>query len=641
MAKAKVKAEQFEFKTEVKQLLDLVIHSLYSHKDIFLRELISNASDAIDRLRFEALTNADLLEGDTDNKIKIVRDEKAKTITISDSGIGMSHDELSENLGTIAKSGTKAFLEQLQKNKQDVNLIGQFGVGFYSAFMVAETVSVVTKKAGSTEAWKWTSTGEGLFTIEPAEKATRGSEVILHLKEDALDYLKEWSLKEIVKKYSDFVAHPICMDVEKTEYPEGDDKDKKPTTKIVEETLNSQKAIWARPKSEIKEEEYKEFYKHLTHDYSDPLQWIHYSAEGNIEFKALLYIPGKAPFDLYYPESVKGIQLYVKRVFIMEDCKKLIPEYLRFVKGVVDSNDLPLNVSRELLQQDSQLEKIKNNLTGKILSTLKTTMEKDLPSYLKLYKEFGKVLKEGVHYDYDNKDKIVDLLLFGTTKTLGDELRTLEQYVSNMKDDQKEIYYLSAENMDVAKASPLLEMFRKKDIEVLFMTDPIDEWILNSVTEYKKKKLKAISKGDIDLDDAKTKETLQEKKKEHEGLLTFIQKQLDKDIKEVRFSSRLTDSASCLVSDENSVNKQMEQMFKAMGQPVPDQKKILELNPDHELVSVLEARFAKSPASTELKDYIELVYDQAVIAEGSTLKDPVGFIKRVSELMVKAGKTPL
>lgn len=641
MAKTKTKAEQFEFKTEVKQLLDLVIHSLYSHKDIFLRELISNASDAIDRLRIESLTNADLLESNHDFKIKIIRDEKAQTLTLSDSGIGMSHDELSENLGTIAKSGTKAFLEQLQKDKKDVNLIGQFGVGFYSAFMVADSVSVITRKAGSNDSWKWTSTGEGQFSIEPADKATRGSDIILHLKDDAQDYLKEWTLRDIVKKYSDFVEHAICMDVEKTEYPEGDDKDKKPTTKIVEETLNSQKAIWSRPKNEIKDDEYKEFYKHISHDYNPPLQWIHYSAEGNIEFKALLYIPSKAPMDLYYPDSIKGVHLYVKRVFIMDDCKKLMPEYLRFVKGVVDSNDLPLNVSRELLQQDAQLDKIKKNLTSKILSTLKTTLEKDLPEYLKLYKEFGKVLKEGVHVDQENKDKIVELLLYSTSKTVGDELRTLQQVIDNMKDDQKEIYYLAAENMDVAKTSPLLEMFRKKDIEVIFMTDPIDEWVINSIVDFKDKKLKAIDKGDIDLDDDATKETLKEKKKEHEGLLSFIQKQLDKDIKEVRFSSRLTDSASCLVADEHGMNKHMEQMFKAMGQAMPEQKKILELNPDHALIGVLQDRFSADPASPELKDFIELVYDQAILAEGSTLKDPVGFIKKVSELMVKAGKNPL
>ena len=632
--------KKFEFKTEVKQLLDLVIHSLYSHKDIFLRELISNAADAIDKVRFEALTNSALIEeGSADWKIKISADEKAKILTISDNGMGMTKEELIDNLGTIAKSGTKAFIEKIKSanEKTDLTLIGQFGVGFYSSFMVADKVEVISRHAASDKAYKWESTGEGGFEVTEDSKLTRGTDVVLYLKEEDLGYLKEYEIRGIVKKYSDFVEHAIVMDVEK-EVKENPD-DKKGKKEIVEETFNSRKALWTKSKSEVKEDEYKEFYKQIARDFQDPLKAIHYSAEGTIEFKALLFIPAKAPFDLYYPDAVKGIQLYVKRVFIMDDCKKLIPEYLRFLRGVVDSNDLPLNVSREILQQDAQLEKMKKNIINKVLSTLKTMLEKEYDEYLKFYKEFGKVLKEGTHYDYDNKNAILDLCLFESTKTAPGEYRTLKAYLEAMKADQKEIYYMLSESREAALASPHLEAFKKNDLEVLLLTDTIDEWLVNSVYEYEKKPLKAIDKGDIELpSDKEAKKGIESKQKEHKDLLEYIQTQLDADVKEVRFSSRLTDSISCLVSDDGAVTKQMEQMFKAMGQEVPHQKRILELNPDHEIIKILKNIYEINKDSSSLKDYCQLMYDQALLAEGGKLKDPLGFVKRVSELMVKAVK---
>ncbi|MEK6557369.1 MAG: molecular chaperone HtpG [Candidatus Margulisiibacteriota bacterium] len=642
MAKEKTATEHFEFKTEVKQLLDLVIHSLYSHKDIFMRELISNAADAIDRLRFEALTQPNLLDNKDPWQIKLIADKEAKTLTISDNGIGMNHDELVDHLGTIAKSGTKAFMEQIKKSGDNVNLIGQFGVGFYSAFMVADTVSVISRKAGEPLSHRWTSTGEGSFEIMPDKKESRGTDIVLHLKDEEQNYLNEYTLRQIIKKYSDFVEHAIVMDIEREETPkdsEGKDiKDAKPLKTIKQETLNSQKALWTKAKSEIKEDEYAAFYKHISNDFQKPLRVIHYSAEGNIEFKALLFIPEKAPFDLFYPDAVKGIHLYVKRIFIMDDCKKIIPEYLRFVKGVVDSNDLPLNVSRELLQQDTQLDKIKKNVVGKVLSELSKMMEKDYPEYLKFYKEFGKVLKEGVHYDYENKEKLVDLCLYETSTTTQGELSSFKQYVDRMSDDQKDIYYLSAESYAVALSSPHLEMFRQKGIEVLFMCDPIDEWFLNSVSEYKGKKLKAIDKGDIELGDEKKKEDIAEKQKEYKGLLGIMLTAVSDDVKEIRFSTRLTDSASCLVADEFGLSKQMEQMFKSMGQEAPAQKKILEINPDHTVVFRLKTLFETDPAAPEIKDYTQLLYNQALITEGSKPKDPVAFAKKVSDLMIKALK---
>lgn len=632
--------EQFEFKTEVKQLLDLVIHSLYSHKDIFLRELISNASDAIDKRRFQSLTNTAL---GTDNyKIKIVCDEKKLILKISDNGIGMTKEELLDNLGTIARSGTKSFLEKIKMEndgKSNLDLIGQFGVGFYSAFMVANKIEVVSKKVGQKEAYSWTSQGEGGFEISASGREEAGTDVIVYLKKDDKKYIDEYEIKQIVKKYSDFVEHPIVMDTKRNEYPKKEngetDYDAKPTEIIEEEELNSRKAIWVKSSSEITKKEYNDFYQHLSHDYNEPLKVIHYKAEGTIEFKALLYIPSKSPFNIYQPDNKKGIQLYVKRVFIMDDYENIVPEYLRFVKGVVDSGDLPLNVSREILQQDKHLEKIKKSVVKKILNKLKQIKEKEPEEYDKFYKEFGAVLKEGVHYDKDNKDLITELIMFKTTKS-DDKFKSLSQYVENMPEGQKDIYYLLASSEEEAKKLPVLEVFNKKGYEVFIMTDPVDDWVVSSVSEYKNKQIVAVDKGDVDIVGEEEKKGLEVKKEEFKDLLSFMSQQLTNNVKEVRFSTRLTDSVSCLVNDQYSISKNMEQMFKAMGQAVPVQKKILEINSEHKLVELLKKEYETDKTSELLKAYTELIYQQAVIAEGDKLQDPVSFTKKITDLMLKA-----
>ena len=634
----------YKFKTDVKQLLDLVTHSLYSHKDVFLRELISNASDAIDKVRFESLTNADVIEDNSDWKIKLYVDKEKKTLTISDNGCGMSKDDLKDHIGTIAKSGTQEFLEKLKESKEQNNpdLIGQFGVGFYSSFMVADKVTIQTRTAGE-QGCEWSSAGEAEFSLKDFPKLTRGTDIILHLKEDSEEFLEEHELRGLVKKYSEFVEFPVCMDVEKFEYP--NDKDgkpdynAKPDKSIEEERLNSTEAIWLKSKSDISDEDYNNFYKQLSHDFSEPIDRIHYSAEGVLEYKALMYFPARAPQDLYSRDAVKGLNLYINRVFIMNNCEKLLPVYLRFIKGVVDSSDLPLNVSREILQENPQMEKIKKGLVNKILSTLKDMKEKNREKYNEFYKEFGQVLKEGLHYDYENKDKIADLLLFETTKTEAGQLKSLKEYVEGMKEDQKEIYYITAENRTQALGTPQLELFRSKDLEVLLMTDYVDEWVTPQLNEYDKKPLKAVHRGEVSLEGEKEKEEeVKEKSEKYKDLLKAIEAKLTDDIKEVKFSTKLTESACCLTSDEAGMNAQMEQMMKAMGQEVPKQKKVLELNPTHPLVETLNAIYDKDALSEQFKEYVELIYDQALLTEGSQLKDPLGFARRVSELMVKAGK---
>lgn len=638
-----VQKETHVFKTEVNQLLDLVVHSLYSHKDIFLRELISNASDAIDKRRYQALTDQSLALAEGEWKIKLIPDKAAGTLTVRDNGIGMSHEDLITHLGTIAKSGTKEFLSQLKEKQGDMNLIGQFGVGFYSAFMVADRVAVVTK-AGEDQAYRWQSDGKGGFEIEEASKDQRGTDVILTLKEDCKNYLEEWELRQLVKKYSDFVEFPIAMDIEREEVPrdeEGKPKEgEKPVKTVTEETLNSRQAIWAKAKQDITEEEYKEFYQHVSHDFTDPLETIHYRAEGTTEFKALLYIPGHAPYDLFLQEGHKGVHLYINRIFIMSDAKTIIPQYLRFVRGVVDASDLPLNVSREILQQNAQLEKIKKNIVNKVLSTLKTMKDKDFDKYLKFYQAFGTVLKEGIHYDHDNKEKIAELLLFESTKQEPGQYRTLEQYVTDMPEAQKNIYYIISENRKAALASPHLEIFQSKQQEVLIMTETIDEVVVQGLMTYKDKPLKSVERGDLDLDDAekaKIEEEQQKAKETYKDLLGRMQDQLKDDIKEVRFSKRLTDSPACLVVDETGISKQMEQLFKAMGQEIPPQKYILELNPHHPLVEKMNSQMGQEDSSSKLADYISLVYDQALLTAGYKLKDPQAFAKRMTELMVQAG----
>jgi molecular chaperone HtpG len=613
--------ETMQFKTELKQLLHLIIHSLYSHKDIFLRELISNASDAIDRIRFEGLTKADLLEDNADWKIRLTPDEANRTLTISDNGIGMSRETIVEHLGTIARSGTREFLESLKQAdaKERPELIGQFGVGFYASFMVANKVTVLSRMAGApADGVKWESAGEGDFTIEPATKPTRGTDVILHLREDAKEFLNASKLHQLVKKYSDFVEHPIVMEV--------DNDGKK-----MEETLNARQAIWLRNKSDITDDEYNDFYKHLSHDTNVPLKTIHYKAEGAMEFKALLYIPAQKPFDLMWGDSNKGLHLYIQRVFILDDCETLLPRYLRFVRGVVDSPDLPLNVSREILQHSAPLEKIKSNLTSKVLGTLDEMKRKEFDKYVGFYHELGTFLKEGAYQDFENKKKLADLLLFESTKTDAGKLTTLADYLERMPGDQTEIYYLAGDNREVMEQSPLLESFKAKGWEVLLLTEPADEFVVDSLHEYKGKTLKAVDK--VGIDQANLSD---EKKQQFQPLLDYIKEKVP-DIGDARLTNRLKDSAVCLVSDEHAMSASMERMLQRMqrDKPMPVSKRILEVNPEHPLVQALEKLIAKDKSDARLERYARLLYDQAVILEGSKVKDPLTFAQRLNELLLK------
>ncbi|MBJ6799086.1 molecular chaperone HtpG [Geomonas propionica] len=638
-----------KFETEVQQLLDLVIHSLYSNKEIFLRELISNASDAIDKIKFESHSNMELLEGNADWKIKLHADKEAGTLTITDNGIGMSMDEVADNIGTIAKSGTKNFVAALKEQNLTDNpeLIGQFGVGFYASFMVADKVVLTTRRAGDKQyGCRWESTGDGSYSIEECEKETRGTEIVLHLKDEMKEFLDEWKIRSIVKKYSDYVQYPVVMDITRSE-PVKDAEGKViegggTIDTTTEETLNSMKAIWTRPKSEITEEEYEEFYKHISHDYDKPLSTIHYSAEGVSEFKAIVYIPSHKPFDMFLRDHKKGVHLYVKRVYITDNCEALLPDYLRFIKGVVDSSDLPLNVSREILQEDVQIKRIQKSLVGKVLSTLAEMKEKNIEDYLKFYAEFGPVLKEGIHFDYANKEKLQDLLLFESSKTEKGKLVSLKEYVERMPEGQKEIYFITGMSRESVENSPYMEALRKKDYEVLYMTDPVDEWVVQAVHEYQEKHLKAIDRGDLELDTEEEKKEKEAKKeeaqKEFGGVIEYIQETLKDRVKEVRLSSRLTESACCLVADEMGLNANMEKILKAMNQEVPEGKRILELNPEHQIMQVMTAMFEKDKNNPKLADYSELLFDQALLTEGSPIKDPLRFTKLVSELMVTSGK---
>lgn len=636
-----------QFQTEVQQLLDLVIHSLYSNRDIFLRELISNASDAIDKISFESHSDESLLEGNSDWKIKLVPNKDAGTLTIIDNGIGMNAAEVEENIGTIARSGTKAFMQNLKDKALSNNpeLIGQFGVGFYASFMVAESVTLETRKAGSKEhGCRWESKGDGSYTIETCSKELRGTEITLHLKDDFKEYLDEWKIRSIVKKYSDYIQYPVVMDITRSETvkdAEGKEIEGAGTIdKTEEQTLNSMKAIWARSKSEVSEEEYNEFYKHVSHDFEAPFKTIHFSAEGTSEFKALLYLPAKKPFDMFMVDRKKGLQLYVKRVFITDKCEELIPDYLRFVKGVVDSSDLPLNVSREILQEDVQLKRIQKGLVNKVLSTLAEVKEKEYEQYVKFWQEFGQVLKEGLHFDYANKEKLQELALFESTKTDAGAFVTLKEYVARMPLEQKEIYYITGTSRETLEQSPHLEAFRAKGYEVLFMTDPVDEWVVQALTEYDEKHLKAVDRGDISLDSEDEKKEkdkkLEEAKKEFSDLISAISEHLKDKVKEVRFSNRLTDSACCLVADEYGMNANMERIMKAMNQSVPESKRVLELNPDHAILKAMSSIYSTDKNASLLTDYADLLYDQALLTEGSQIKDPLRFTRLISDLMVKA-----
>ncbi len=626
--------EKLEFKTEVKQLLDLMVHSLYSHKEVFLRELISNASDAIDRARYESLTNRDILENGSDWKIKIIVDKDGGTLTISDNGIGMDHNEIIEALGTIAHSGTKEFLAALQSKevKDNPELIGQFGVGFYSSFMVADKITVLSRKAGRQDkkGVQWESTGDGTYTVSDIEKDSKGTDVILHLKDDEKTYLQQWEIESVIKKYSDFIEHPIVMDVEK----EVDSELKKgEKVKITEEkTLNSMKALWLKDKSELTSDEYNEFYKHISHDFTPPAKVIHYKAEGTSEFTALLYIPSRAPVNILYKDYKMGPTLYVKRVQIMDHCEELIPQYLRFVKGVVDSSDLPLNVSREILQHNRQMEIMKTSITKKVLDTLADMKNDDYENYLKIHAEFGRILKEGVHFDFTKREAIADLLLFPSSKTEENKLTTLKEYVENMKEGQEEIYYIVGTTLYEALRSPYLEAFRKKDYEVLILLDDIDDFIFSGF-EYKGKKMKSITKGDMALN-KEEKEEKEKAQKKYEKFIDLVKDILKDDVKDVRLSGRLTDTVCCLVTDEGDLDPQMEKLLKSMGQELPPMKRVLEINPAHPLFASMNTIFEKDKKSATLEEYVRLLYDQALVLEGSKPKDPGAFSKLIAKLMV-------
>ena len=640
--------ETRQFQTEIQKLLDLMINSLYSHKEIFLRELISNASDALDTLRFKAQTDQSLLEDDNDFKIRIDVDPEARTISVSDNGIGMTRDEVVEHIGTIAKSGTSKFLEAMtSKDSKELapELIGQFGVGFYSCFMVAERVVLTTRTADARGATRWESAGDGSYTVEDCDREERGTTVTLYLRkvEDGdQDFVKEWEIRSTVKKYSDFVTYPICMDIEREEVPT--DKDGKPiegaepVKKVTEETLNSMKPVWNKRKSEVTEDEYKEFYRHLSHDWTDPLETIHINAEGKTEYNALMYIPSQAGMDLFMPEKKSGMQLYVKRIFIMDNCEELMPAYLRFIKGVVDSADLSLNVSREILQHDRLVAMIKKNLVKKVLGTLKEMLEKDREKYLKFWQAFGPVLKEGIHYDFENQEVLKELLLFSSTRDA--DLTTLKDYCSRMPEGQTEIYYITGSSREMLANSPHLEALKNKGYEVLLMTDPVDEWMLQGLTAYDEKPLKSVAKGDVSLYSEEEKKEVEEKLKADEeqyaSLLTFLKNTLREKVKDARLSSRLTDSAVCLVADEHDMSASMERLLRAAGQDVPETKRILEVNPQHELVKVMFDLYKDNPSDPRLAEYSELLLDQALLTEGTPLADPVKFSKLVAKLMVKA-----
>lgn len=627
--------ERLQFKTELKQLLDIITHSLYSNKEVFLRELISNACDAIDKIRFNALANADLLEGDSGWKIKLIPDEQAGTLTVSDNGIGMSRETIVEDLGTIARSGTQEFLTSLAQSeaKDRPDLIGQFGVGFYASFMVADKVTVISRPAGADrQGAKWISDGKGEFTVETVDKPTRGTDVILHLRDEDKDFLQPWRLRQIVTKFSDFVEHPVVMDVEK----EVEDDQGNKAKQLVEEQLNTLKAIWLRPKSEITDEEYQEFYKHIARDTTEPAATIHYIAEGANEFRALLFIPKHKPFDLMWGEPKSRLHLYIRRVFITDQCETLLPSYLRFVRGVVDSSDLPLNVSREMLQQNPLLTRINKNIVKKVLDRLDEMKRDDYEAYVSLYRELGTILKEGVSQDFTNRDRVAGLLLFESAKTDADAYTTLDAYVDAMPPDQEAIYYLTGEERSLLDQSPVLEAFKVRGQDVLFMTDPFDEFMLASLPEYKGKPLKAADKGELpqrDEDEAKQAES-QEK---FSDLLSSLKAVLP-EVKDVRLSNRLKDSAACLVADETGMGAHMERIMERIGRgdSVVGNQRILELNPDHPAVETLQTIHADQSDDPRIADFARLLYDQAVIAEGSKVKDPAAFARRINDLLIRA-----
>ena len=615
------KKQTHEFQTEVSQLLNLMIHSLYSNKEIFLRELVSNASDAIDKLKFESLSNEKLLEGKQEPSIHIDVDKDSGTITIRDNGIGMTQDEVMENIGTIANSGTRKYLESLDKNQtQDSNLIGQFGVGFYSAFIVSNTVTLLSRKAGDDKAngTKWTSKGKGEYSIEAVELEDYGTTVILDVKKAENEFLDGFRLRGIVSKYSDHITVPIMM-VKPSEEDE---------TEIVYETINKATAFWMQDKKELSQTDYDEFYKSLTYDFDGPLTQIHNRVEGKLDYTSLLYIPKKAPFDMWEPKRKGGVKLYAKRVFIMEGNEELLPQYLRFIKGVIDTADLSLNVSREILQGSKVVDTIKKASVKRILSELEKMSKNKPEDYAAFWNEFGMVIKEGVVEDFANKDKISNLLRFSSTASdSSDQTVSLKDYIGRMNKDQKNIYYVTADNYDAAKGSPHLEIFKQKDIEVLLLSDRVDEWLVANFGEFEELSLKSIAKGDLDdLDSKEDKKKKEKTVKDYEKVISKAQEILDNQVKEVKVSSRLSESPSCLVADENELGGNMERIMKSLGQDVPETKPILEINPNHPLVMKLKTKIDD--------DIVKVLFDQAVLSEGGQIKEPAEFVKRMNKLML-------
>lgn len=626
-----VSKETLGFQTEVSQLLKLMIHSLYSNKEIFLRELISNASDACDKLRFEALTDASLMGDDSDLKIDVSVDREKRTVSISDNGIGMSRDEVVQNIGTIAKSGTKEFFNKLTGDQaQDATLIGQFGVGFYSSFIVADKVTLISRRAGlpESEAVCWESAGEGDFTVETVSKPSRGTQIILHLRADEDELLEGYRLKTIAQRYSDHINLPIFMPKE-----EWNEKESKYVLQDESDQINQASAIWARPKSEVTDEQYQDFYKHISHDMEKPLAWAHARVEGKSEYTQLLYVPSKAPYDLWNREHKRGLKLYVRRVFIMEDAEQLLPGYLRFVKGVVDSADLPLNVSREILQESRDVEAIRKGCVNRVLGMIEDMAENQHDKFAVFWTEFGSVLKEGVGEDWSNKERIAKLLRFSSTADSGDkQVVALNDYVGRMKEGQDKIYYITAETHAAAKSSPHLEIFKKKDIEVLLLSDRVDEWAVSNLQEFDGKKLVSVAKGSLDLgsiDDAADSEE-EKDSADSSDLINRIKESLAGKVKDVRVSSRLVDSPSCLVSDEDEMSMNLSRMLKAAGQEVPAVEPILEINVNHPIVK----KMADEKDKDRFSDWSSIVLDQAMLADGGTLEDPATFVVKLNNLIL-------
>jgi molecular chaperone HtpG len=623
--------ETLGFQTEVKQMLHLMIHSLYSNKEIFLRELISNASDACDKLRFEALNQDGLLEGDSELKISIDFDEAANTVTITDNGIGMNREEVIANLGTIAKSGTAQFLKDMSgDDKKDANLIGQFGVGFYSSFIVADKVEVTTRRAGTSDDQGvcWTSEGEGEFTIEGVEKAARGTSIVMHIKSEENEFANGSRLRNLVKKYADHISVPVKMLKEVSPTDAGEEKTEAEVPEW--EAVNSAKALWTRGKTDIKEDEYQEFYKHVSSDYENALTWSHNKVEGKLDYTSLLYVPKRPPFDLWNREGSRGVKLYVQRVFIMDDAEQFLPPYLRFIKGVVDSNDLPLNVSREILQSNASITSMRSALTKRILDMLKKLSRNDEEKYQEFWQGFGQVLKEGPADDFANKEKIAELFRF--TSTSGDDKQSvsLDAYIERCDEKQDKIYYLTAENYLTASRSPHLEVFRKKGVEVLLLTDRVDEWMISHLSEFKGKTFEDVTKGELNLGGEEDEKEVEEAQKQHAGVIERVKTALKDKVEDVRVSSRLTDSAACLVVGKEEMGMQMRRMLEAAGQALPESKRVLEINMAHPLIVKMDAQSDEE----RFEDMVELVYEQAQLAEGSQLEDPAGYVDRINKLLV-------